>query len=592
MAEFVQQSIEEMLPELEQMERVKLFSKAEAKLILKKRTAYEYKLRRRTKRKEDYLQYIQYEIHLLSLVRKRRERTGYMFKREEIDVSIIQRIHRLFRLAIYRFQDDLKLWLSHIAFSKKRHEKSSVSKIFTRMLQVHNKNPELWVMAAKWEFEDNKSTDNARNLLQRGLRFNPTSQVLWLEYYRMELLYADKVKKRLKILGTSLDEGNETSDAVLQNKISPVVYKNALEICSDVKFHLSFLEISKLFSFTEDHQKEILHDLIELHGDKELTWDALARQNIKPLVDGSSKKEQTAAMERMEADCFAVYEEATQRLTTKTMWNLYITACLERLRMKGSEKLTQMRLARCCGAFQCAQKVGLLSENMFEEWVELLTSTAQISQALEVISQATSLYPRCVKLWMCHLNLAITTTEDNHQLHNLFQKALSSVDDQDALPIWNMFFQWGVAVKMDKMDDVLQNGINMCKSRDVVVSLKVLYLEWAALHDGVHKAKAVYKSLSKAQPVSLSFYRKYIEVISSQSAFKMKTLRSVYEDALREYGTHDTDLWLDYISLELNHCKGEPENASKLHWRAMKTLDGQLTEKFIAQYTLLQTGHA
>jgi U3 small nucleolar RNA-associated protein 6 len=41
--------------------------------IVKKRKEFEYKIQRRTKCKEDYLRYIQYEIDLLKLTRLRRE---------------------------------------------------------------------------------------------------------------------------------------------------------------------------------------------------------------------------------------------------------------------------------------------------------------------------------------------------------------------------------------------------------------------------------------------------------------------------------------------------------------------------------------
>ncbi|XP_021369780.1 U3 small nucleolar RNA-associated protein 6 homolog, partial [Mizuhopecten yessoensis] len=192
MAEFVQQNIEGMIPELEQMERVGLFTAAESRQILKKRKGFEYKLQRKTKKKHDLLQYIQYETNVLALLKKRRQKIGYSFKKLEIDNAISQRIHKLFRLATYRFQEDVKLWLSHIHFSKTRKEKTTVSKLFTRMLQVHNRKSDLWISAAKWEFEENMNHENARHMLQKGLRFNPSSKQLWLEYYRMELLFAEK----------------------------------------------------------------------------------------------------------------------------------------------------------------------------------------------------------------------------------------------------------------------------------------------------------------------------------------------------------------------------------------------------------------
>lgn len=50
------------------------------------------------------------------------------------------------------------------------------------------------------------------------------------------------------------------------------------------------------------------------------------------------------------------------------------------------------------------------------------------------------------------------------------------------------------------------------------------------------------------------------------------------------------DLWLQYIQEELGPL-GQPENCSKIHWRAMKFLEGESVERFISKYTLLQTGH-
>lgn len=50
------------------------------------------------------------------------------------------------------------------------------------------------------------------------------------------------------------------------------------------------------------------------------------------------------------------------------------------------------------------------------------------------------------------------------------------------------------------------------------------------------------------------------------------------------------DLWLQYIQEELGPL-GQPENCSKIHWRAIKFLEGESVERFISKYTLLQTGH-
>ena len=88
MAEYVEQAMEEMMNEVEQMERVMLLQTGEVKELLKKRRHYEYKLQKRKKSKRDFLEYIQYESNLLSLLKLRRESTGYRHKQAEIEGSI------------------------------------------------------------------------------------------------------------------------------------------------------------------------------------------------------------------------------------------------------------------------------------------------------------------------------------------------------------------------------------------------------------------------------------------------------------------------------------------------------------------------
>ncbi|KAJ1906222.1 U3 snoRNP protein, partial [Coemansia sp. RSA 2337] len=63
MAEIVQYHLEQMVGELEDLERRKLFTKPELKSIVKKRTKFEYGLRRRRVSRADFLRYIEYEIN-------------------------------------------------------------------------------------------------------------------------------------------------------------------------------------------------------------------------------------------------------------------------------------------------------------------------------------------------------------------------------------------------------------------------------------------------------------------------------------------------------------------------------------------------
>lgn len=43
---------------------------------------------------------------------------GYQQKKANIDFTIGNRVNKLFKQAIFRFQDDVRLWLSYIKFCK------------------------------------------------------------------------------------------------------------------------------------------------------------------------------------------------------------------------------------------------------------------------------------------------------------------------------------------------------------------------------------------------------------------------------------------------------------------------------------------
>ncbi len=98
-ADQVQRLLEDMVPELEDLQKKRLFSKPEVKSIVAKRTAFEYSLLRRmhgsgsgatattnrsglgdaaTSGKNDFLRYIEFELNIEQLRLKRKARLGMM----------------------------------------------------------------------------------------------------------------------------------------------------------------------------------------------------------------------------------------------------------------------------------------------------------------------------------------------------------------------------------------------------------------------------------------------------------------------------------------------------------------------------------
>ncbi|XP_019372554.1 PREDICTED: U3 small nucleolar RNA-associated protein 6 homolog [Gavialis gangeticus] len=597
MAERIEQRLEERIPELEQLERVGLFTRLEIKAVIKKALALEYKIQRRALHKEDFIDYIQYEINLLELIKKRRSRIGYSFKKDEIEYSIVQRIQGLFKRATGKWKEDVQLWLSHVAFCKKWNMKFQLSKVFSAMLAIHPNKPALWIMAAKWEMEERLSSESARHLFLRALRFHPECPKLYQEYFRMELMHAEKQrreKKEFEQAKMDLGEFNY-SEEILHGELARIIYRDAIQKIQGAEFHLSLLSIAKLFDFTLDLQKEILEKLQAEHADDPLTWDYMARQELElgslPSSQHSSKQTKASEVAQKEERCCAVFDEAVTSLPTEPMWKCYVTFCLERYNRKtNSEALRQKRLERMLSVLSRAHESNLLPEELYKQWLQLLLELNLSEKATEVAAGATKRFGPSVDMWQTRLQVLIQLNSDC--VAECFEEAFKQVKSKDSLSLWTLWAEWSEGANRKEDTEALYQRSLLITVPAVSVTMKEKYLDWAYRTGGYKKAKKVFTSLHENCPFSREFFKRMIQIEKEQESCKMSNLREYYERALREFGSADSDLWLDYIKEELSHPQGKPENSGNIHWRAMKMLQGELVENFVSKYTLLQTGHS
>ncbi|KAM5151066.1 U3 small nucleolar RNA-associated protein 6 homolog [Callospermophilus lateralis] len=597
MAEIIQERIEDRIPELEQLERVGLFSRAEIKAIIKKASDLEYKIQRRALFKEDFINYIQYEINLLELIQRRRTRIKYSFKKDEIEHSIVHRIQGVFRRASAKWKDDVQLWLSYVVFCKKWATKAQLSKVFSAMLAIHSNKPALWIMAAKWEMEDRLSSESARQLFLRALRFHPECPKLYQEYFRMELMHAEKLRKeKQEFEKADMDMGSfDHSEEILNGELARIIYKNSISKIKGAEFHVSLLSVAQLFDFAKDLQKEIYDDLQAMHTDDPLTWDYVARRELEiqsqpgdeqPLT----KQAKAAEVGRREERCCAVYEEAVKTLPTEGMWKCYINFCLERFSKKtSSEFLRGKRLERTMISFRKAHELKLLSESQYKQWIELLLPRDFFMEALEVAEAGIELFKDSVTMWQMKLQVLIASKSPDIAM--FVEEAFVYLKPQVCLPLWISWAEWSEGTQSHEDTEAIYKKAILAITGTSSVTLKDKYLDWAYRIGGNKKAKTVFKSLQENRPFSVDFFRKMIQFEKEQESCKMANLREYYERALREFGSVDSDLWMDYIKEELNHPLGRPENCGQIYWRAMKMLQGESAELFVAKHAMHQAGH-
>ncbi|KAG8711116.1 U3 snoRNP protein [Ceratobasidium sp. 395] len=256
---------EQMLPELKEFEEKGIFSQSETRAILKQRTAFESALIRRVALKSDYIKYVQYEITLEALRKKRVARLNATETKTSLsDYSIIRRQFYVLERAVRKFKNDVSLWIHYIELAKSNRARALVGKLCSRALSLHPNSTPLYIIAASHELDTTLSPAGARALLQRGLRINPESVALWTEYVRMELGYCEGLRRRWKTLGLddASDEDARAREAILSGGIIRAVITSATKALPTLEL------LGSLQSMLQSYPTELRSQLIEhLHSD-------------------------------------------------------------------------------------------------------------------------------------------------------------------------------------------------------------------------------------------------------------------------------------------------------------------------------------
>ena len=570
MAEYVEQRMEEMINEVEQMERVNLLTGEEVKELLRKRKQFEYKLQKRSKSKEDFLEYIQYESNLLRLLTMRRESTGYKHKQAEIEGSIKTRINKLFKIMEHRNQSDVTIWLSHIQFLRNSGWEEAVSRMYLRMLQVHSDKPGLWVEAASWEFENCGSAENARKILLRGLRFLPGSWILQREYVKMELLYVEQLRKRKEVLETKKDdekdgasdeeneeETEEAGDKVLDCSIVKLVAMNAVESINDPKFVVSLIATIRRFQFADTVVTELFDILVKKFPSSPITWDTLAREKLKEGI----------------VPCVEKYFEGleNEKDGRKSLFQMAFTTLIDlpTLYPKSMVRITKNILR----LLNYGKEHNLLSVDHIKFWLQLLDDETQKEKKAELLSEALQQYPDSVDLWKEQL-LFTNKSKGSKALEKSFSEALESVqaDSSSSVKIWEVM----LSLLDSEAGWELMNGESALLNTNNP-SLRLLHLDRAS-YRGVATAREVYTAYRDQPPFNSALHWRMADIERAEAKVDLGQLRLVLTSLCDYHGQEEPQAWMEAAKLETEANK--PLEAAKILARGEARLKPDLRDKF------------
>ncbi|KRZ09383.1 U3 small nucleolar RNA-associated protein 6 -like protein, partial [Trichinella zimbabwensis] len=580
MSEFVQLHLEEFLPVFEHLEQLHLFNKNEIRRVIKKLKYYEYKQQKRYKTKEDLLNLIKYLCSFYSLIRERRSVIKVFSNKEEIEFILAGRIENLYRVACRRHPDDENIWLARIEFAEKRKMFHAVSKLYLHMLQLHTRKPNLWLLAAKWEFEKNGSCQNARLLLQRAIRFNEKSKKIWIEYFRFELLYIEKLYQRYLLIRSSGDGEKDIEEEFNFDKylkLPEIIFLSAAKaVPNDLKLCQQFLNIAGMFPFTEELKERITKFLEANFDDEEFTdWHIRRKYEQSLGLDGLIMKMDNAHV--IFNNCIQLYEEEIQKKRNEKIWKLYINFCRdifhstpsgEQLKVESYKRMF-LGYATCCRLFP-------ENFNFILEWACVCPN---LKCKMDVLKFAISKHPQKVEFWLLLFRIVDKLKLSMEETMALLQRAVNSVAEKDAFPIWKTIINWYSCNAPSKLEEQLESAL---LSTSIVSNYaKLVYLKNASQSveaDALVNIRKLFNRLRLIAPNELKFYRFYINIELSQNLKSSKHIRSAYEFALLEHGKDCLKIWLEYMQFETDCTEGDPCRCSTIYSQALKNLRPDLVK--------------
>ncbi|XP_054263030.1 U3 small nucleolar RNA-associated protein 6 homolog [Macrosteles quadrilineatus] len=569
MAETVEFRTEEMIPELEAM-LVLLFDKDEVQSLQNMRKDYEYKIIRTTKRKDDFIKYINFETQFLRMLKLRYKKRGIQknAKLSNIEYAIGRRLHRLFMLAIRSFPKDLRLWMAYVKFCQKMRFSSAASRVLEQMLDQHgHSKPELYKLAAKIELDDCNDIEKARKYLLMGIHVHKDNKSLLTEAFRLELIDAERKRKELEDKNMALDLTN----VHLSAKKAESIYDSAIKKLNDVELMNDLMNICAEYSFAQPLQNRISQDLFE-HDTNERMWDIIA---TRELNHSDGKLTPKAKIQK----CVTLYETAVMRLNTGKMWAYYLDALIEL--GKDTFVLPNYKRKLLQSALQKAATAGKLTEKYYLVWVSHLQMPEKHKKLVEVLQGAVKKLPESVTLWHTLLKVHLTKGEEK-QANQVFEQGVAALT-KNSLPLWQLMLQFEQTKRNNKVEELFKKSWTQC--REISQPLKPMYLEWLVLTQGIVVARKTYDNLCENSAPCLEMHKKMIYLESIQPSMSMKRIRHCHTIACAQFGDLDVNVWMDHCKFEIN--SGDTERLSEIYWRARKNLSPQQFETFLSELTII-----
>jgi len=425
---------------------------------------------------------------------------------------------------------------------------------------------------------------------------------------------------------TPEEEEEFKNDAFLSGKVAMSVFESAIEKIPKVSFALSFLDV--LANYKEEHptlcealEDEILDRIRETFSEHEEAQGVLIKREVNNFSHEDSSPSATAIIDKT----VSLYRESISRIETEKIWSIFLTHMLEYLsKAVHSKKAKKHLVSLLQSLFREAFQKKKLSCDLFIEWLFLEKALVEGSKSqnearkelLGVIIDGCERWSNKPSIWTACLSVLTQLTpskEMDSEIEMTYKRGVAKMAvivrkvpclseekgtssqeklTQEIQQFVSMFIKWGIGRGLDAKKllcnlESASNGntfsLTTLTGRRLNSIFKSLLLETAMELSGWKCTFSYYNKYRDHHPVTQDFYETVLSLGKRDASVSSANLDSIFEDYIREFGSKDHSIWLEYT----RHLQETDriELLPSIYTRAVKSLDPSEAKLFMETYS-------
>ena len=106
----------------------------------------------------------------------------------------------LYDRATRKFKDNIALWKEYLEYLVRNKAFNKLNRVIAKAVQLHPTVLDFWLIGVYTELDMKGNLFSGRKLMMQAVRNNPNTASFYIEYFRFEVKFYEKIKTRIMIL--------------------------------------------------------------------------------------------------------------------------------------------------------------------------------------------------------------------------------------------------------------------------------------------------------------------------------------------------------------------------------------------------------